>query len=259
MAWNWLNRMMTWVEGGAELVALRPKHWLAFAAGALIFAAIPFPGWLMDALAPLGLLVGLRIAGRSEGEEYTPQQTRHALHVAVLWGMVFAIFGMIFEFGQDTVVMGAILAGIQMPWNDGSGLGQGFWGWWFAFGERFSNLALMPYFWFSPAFFGIALALHKGHGWLESEVETTLTLIFRPELRDPLIALWAAILISNVLMPAFSQLWLGLVVWVLGPPVIYVAYQDIFADKQRPRRGKKEKAAPKFVLQGHPQPVRIKI
>ena len=65
--------MMTWVEGGAELVALRPKHWLAFAAGALIFAAIPFPGWLMDALAPLGLLVGLRIAGRSEGEEYTPQ------------------------------------------------------------------------------------------------------------------------------------------------------------------------------------------
>ncbi|MHB8265766.1 MAG: hypothetical protein ACYDC7_07575 [Acidithiobacillus ferrivorans] len=248
MAWKWLDRMVSWVEGGAGLVAARPKPWLAFAAGAMLFTAIPFPGWLMDALAPLGLLVGLRIVGRSEGEEYTAQQTRHALHVAVLWGMVFAVFGMIFEFGRDVVVMGGILAGIQMPWNNGSGLGQGFWGWWFAFGERFSDLALMPYFWFSPAFFGIALALHKGHGWLESEVETTLTLIFRPELRDPLIALWAVILISNVLMPSFSQVWLGLVVWVLGPP-----------DKQRPRRGKKEKAAPKFVLQGHPQPVRIKI
>ena len=107
--------MVTWVEGGAELVAARPKPWLVFAAGAMLFAAIPFPGWLMDALAPLGLLVGLRIAGHGEGEEYTAQQTRHALHVAVLWGMVFAVFGMIFEFGQDVVVMGGILAGIQMP------------------------------------------------------------------------------------------------------------------------------------------------
>ncbi|MEY2334821.1 hypothetical protein GL267_013030 [Acidithiobacillus ferrianus] len=259
MAWKWLDRMVTWVEGGVELVAEHPRPWLAFAAGAMLFAAIPLPGWLMDALAPLGLLMGLRIAGRCEGEAYSHQQTRHALHVAVLWGMVFAVFGMIFKFGQDTVVMGAILSGIQMPWNAGLGLGRGFWGWWFAFGARFSDLALMPYFWFSPAFFGIALALHKGHGWLESEVETSLTLIFRPELRDPLIALWAVILISNVLIPAFSQLWLGLLVWVLGPPVVYVAYQDIFAGKQRPRRKRKERAAPRLVLQGHPQPVRIKI
>jgi len=261
LAWKWVNRVVSWVEGGAELVVARPRPWLLLSAAALVFAAIPFPEWLMYAMAPFGLLFGLEIAANTdeETESYTNRQMRHALHVAVVWGMLFAVFGMIFEFGQDIVVMGSLLVGINIPWHDDSGMGQGFWGWWFAFGQRFSDLSLMPYFWFSPAFFGIALALHKGHGWLESEVETTLTLLFRPELRDPLIGLWAVILLANLFMPAFSQLWLGLIVWVLGPPVIHVAYQDIFADKRRPPRKKKEKKAARFVLAHHPQPVRVKL
>ncbi|MGE4530766.1 MAG: hypothetical protein AB7C98_05530 [Acidithiobacillus sp.] len=259
LAWKWVDRVVIWVRGGAELIVARPRPWVYFAMGAMLLAAIPFPGWLMDALAPLGLLIGLQIAGKTDEESYTRQQTQHALHVAVVWGMLFAVFGMIFEFGQDMVIMGSLLAGIHIPWHDDTGLGQGFWGWWFAFGERFSDLSLMPYFWFSPAFFGIALALHKGHGWLESEVETTLTLMFRPELRDPLVGLWAIILLANLFMPAFSQLWLGLLVWILGPPVIYVAYQDIFADKRRPPRKKKAKSSARFVLAAHPQPIRIKI
>ncbi|MHB1532011.1 hypothetical protein [Acidithiobacillus sp.] len=257
MGWRWLNRMGSWLEGGAELVAVRPGRWLAFAGGGAALAAIPFPTWLMAALAPMGLLAGLRLAGRCAGESYTWEQTRHALAVAVLWGMVLAVFGMILLFGQDTVLMGALLSGIQMPWDNG--IPHGFWGWWFGFGERFSDLAETPYYWFAPAFFGVALALHKGHGWLESELETTLALAFKPELRDPLIALWGGLMISGVLLPDISQAWLALLVWVFGPPVVYVAYQDVFADKQRPRRRQREAGTvPALLPQGQPQPVRVK-
>ncbi|WP_226860298.1 hypothetical protein [Acidithiobacillus thiooxidans] len=103
MAWKWVNRVVSWVEGGAELVVARPRPWLLLSAAALVFAAIPFPEWLMYAMAPFGLLFGLEIAANTdeETESYTNRQMRHALHVAVVWGMLFAVFGMIFEFGQD--------------------------------------------------------------------------------------------------------------------------------------------------------------
>ncbi len=229
-----------WVTGGAEIVGSAPRVWVAFALPALAVAAIPFPSWLMDALSPLGLLIGLYLAGHCDGQTYSKKQIWHALEVAVLWGMLLAIFGMVSSFGRDTVIIGAILSGIHGGWH-AQAIMSGFWGWWFGFCDRLSDLAMMPYFWFSPAFFGIALALHKGHGWIEAEIETSLALIFRQELRDPVIGLWGILLVSSVLLPRFSQVWLGLVVWILGPPIIHVAYEDIFANRQRPRR-RREKA-----------------
>ncbi len=256
MGWQWVSRMASWVEGGAAIVAARPRAWALFALSALALAAIPFPSWLMDAVAPIGLLFGLRLAGRCEGEEYSAAQLRHALEVAVLWGMLLAVFGMLFSFGQDTVMLAALLAGVDGHWQ--MPVSGGLLEWWFGLGERLSDLALMPYFWFSPAFFGVALALHKGHGWIESEVETTLALIFRPEVRDPLIALWATVLLSNLFLPEFSQVWLGLLVWVLGPPIVFVAYQDIFANKRKPPRKRQTVRKTSAFAQPVLRPVRAK-
>ncbi|MCE5388334.1 MAG: hypothetical protein K0041_07130 [Acidithiobacillus sp.] len=247
--------MESWVRGGAEIVLAKPLPWLGFALLAAAFAAIPLPDWLMYGLAPIGLLVGLYLAGRGDGQEYAWSQLRHALGVAVLWGMILTLFGLIFQFAQETVMIGALLTGLPGDWS----LPQepGFWGWWMGFSERLSDLALTPYFWFSPAFFGIALALHKGHGWLEAELETTLALLFRQELRDPLIALWAILLIVSVILPTPAQVWLALLIWILGPPIVHVAYEDIFANKQRPRRKRERRSLALPVLQPQPQKVRI--
>ncbi|WP_312261989.1 hypothetical protein [Candidatus Igneacidithiobacillus taiwanensis] len=255
MAKAWLARMEAWVQGGAEIVRDHPAAWSRFLLLSLVLTVFPLPFWLMYGIAPLGLLGGLYLAGRCDGQVYDWPQLRHALGVAILWGMILTLFGLLFEFGRETVLLGALLSGIQDEhWQIGPE--PGFWGWWMGFSERLTDLSLTPYFWFSPAFFGVALALHKGHGWIEAEVETTLALLFRQELRDPLIALWAILLIASVLLPLPAQVGLALLVWVLGPPIVHVAYEDIFANKQRPRRKREGKAVSLPVLQVQPQKVR---
>lgn len=254
LAKQWLQRMESWVRGGAEIVRDHPGRWARFLLLPLALTALPLPFWLMYGLAPLGLLGGLYLAGRCDGQNYSWEQLRHALGVAILWGMILTLFGLLFEFGRETVLLGALLSGVQGNWQIGQE--PGFWGWWMGFSERLTDLAMTPYFWFSPAFFGVALALHKGHGWIEAEVETTLALLFRQELRDPLIALWAILLIASVILPLPAQVWLALFVWILGPPIVHVAYEDIFANKQRPRRKRESKALQLPVLQVQPQKVR---